>query len=258
MLLWVDRMHGQTGDAGIGRRVRASRDRLGLTREKLAARSRISLSAIAQVESGRRASPRPTTLSALAGALGVSIDYLVDGAPAATAMAEHLALVYDSDEAFAEAVAAFLREGVERSEAALSVTTKRKAEVLRRRLGDAAQGVRFEDSRNWLRDPESALELYREFVIERLEEGASWVRVVGEPRLSGRSAAAVGQWIRLESMFNVAFAAMPLSFLCAYDERRLDAAVIEQAHNTHPTVLAAGAATDSLTYRDPIGFAIDP
>ena len=71
----------------MGTRVRAAGVRLGWSREALAVRSELSWSAIAQVESGRRKNVRPQTLSALAEALGVTIDYLVhswytDPAPA--------------------------------------------------------------------------------------------------------------------------------------------------------------------------------
>src|SRR5687767_203826 len=112
-------MGGLKAEGGIGRRIRASRARLGWTREELAVRSGMSWSAIAQVESGRRANPRPTTLSALAGALGVSIDYLVDGGPVATPMLEHRALIYGSDDDFAATTSDFLREGIKRAEPSL-------------------------------------------------------------------------------------------------------------------------------------------
>ena len=65
-------------DAGIGARLKAARRRLGWSREELAFRAKLSWPAVAQIESGRREHPRPATLSALADALGVTIDYLVD------------------------------------------------------------------------------------------------------------------------------------------------------------------------------------
>ena len=108
---------------GIGTRLRAARERLGWSREALAVHSELSWSAIAQVESGRRRNLRPRTLSALAGALGVSIDYLVNGAPSSPAMLEHRVLVYETDQEFVETVGPFLSEGIERSEALLAVTT---------------------------------------------------------------------------------------------------------------------------------------
>lgn len=245
-------------DPGIGRRVRAARGRLGCTREELAIASGLSWAAIAQIESGRRASPRPATLSALAKALGVSIDYLVDGGSVTSPMLVHAALLYDSDEAFADATAGFVREGLQRSEPVLAVTTKRNAGLLRDRLGGGSERLQLEDSRRWLQTPEGALASFQEFVAARLADGAAWTRIIGEPLWVGRSAAEVRLWTRFESLVNVAFAATPLTFLCPYDERALDPAVIEQARSTHPRVIAAGEMAESATYRDPVGFAIEP
>jgi len=245
-------------DVGIGRRVRAARARLGWTREELAIRSGMSWSAIAQIESGRRASPRPTTLSAIAGALGVSIDYLVDGAPVSAPMLEHRALIYGSDDDFALTTSRFLREGIERSEPGLAVTTLRNVALIRERLGADADRVTLENGRRWLRTPETAVNAFMEFIAARLAEGADWIRIIGEPLWPGRSEAEVKPWIRFESLINLAFASAPISFLCPYDERTLASAVIEQARHTHPQVVAGGATTKSSSYRDPIGFATEP
>jgi transcriptional regulator with XRE-family HTH domain len=54
-------------------------------------------SAIAQVEAGRRTNLRPATLSALAGPLGVTIDYLVNGGASQARMLEHSAFLYNTN-----------------------------------------------------------------------------------------------------------------------------------------------------------------
>ena len=64
-----------TSTSKIGDSLKAARTRLGWTRETLAHHSGISWSAISQIESGRRRDVRLGTLSALAEALGVSVDY---------------------------------------------------------------------------------------------------------------------------------------------------------------------------------------
>ena len=172
-------------------------------------------------------------------------------------MLVHAALLYDSDEAFADATAGFVREGLERSEPVLAVTTKRNRRLLRDRLGGGAERLQLEDSRRWLRTPEAALASFQEFVAARLAEGAAWTRIIGEPLWAGRSAAEVRLWTRFESLVNVAFAASPLSLLCPYDTRALEPQVIEQACSTHPRVIASGELADSTSYRDPVGFAIE-
>jgi transcriptional regulator with XRE-family HTH domain len=244
------------GEAGIGRRVRASRARLGLTREELAVRSGLSWSAIAQVESGRRASPRPATLAALARALGVSIDYLVQGGPVTAPMLNHAALIYSSDEAFAAATCGFVREGIERSEPVLAVTTDRNGALLRRRLRSDSGGVRLESARDRLTSPEAAVGFFRDYIESHLDDGADWIRIVGEPLWQSRTDEEVRRWTRFESLVNLAFATTPASFLCTYDERKLPAAVVEQARHTHPRVAAAGAVAESGAYRDPLELGI--
>src|SRR5579863_10539426 len=98
---------------GIGRRLRAARDRRGWTREALAFHSGVSWAAIAQVESGRRRLPRPSTLAALSHALGISIDYLVDGSMARTTMLDHSVFPYRNDDRFQATAGSFLAEGIE-------------------------------------------------------------------------------------------------------------------------------------------------
>ena len=63
-------------DPGQTQALRAARARAGWSRETLAHHSGVSWSAIAQIESGRRRDVRLSSLSALADALGVSVDEL--------------------------------------------------------------------------------------------------------------------------------------------------------------------------------------
>src|ERR1700693_2957257 len=97
-----------TNTTGIGARVRAARERLAWTREDLAFRSGLSWAAIAQVESGRRTNLRPATLSALSRAFGVSIDYLVGGAPSRPTMLKHSVFPYHSEIQFRTTGGAYL------------------------------------------------------------------------------------------------------------------------------------------------------
>src|SRR4051794_9185343 len=160
---------------GIAARLVAARKRVGWSREALAFHSGLSWSAIAQVESGRRTHVRPSTLSSLSKALGVSVDYLVDGS-APQPMLQHRALIYDDEQAFVDATVPFLLEGMDRSEALLAVTSKRNIDGLRRRLGDDRRHVEFADSRDWYASPAAALDGYRTFLETRLRGGAPWTR----------------------------------------------------------------------------------
>jgi transcriptional regulator with XRE-family HTH domain len=211
----------------------------------LAVESGLSWSAIAQIESGRRRDPRPSTLARLARALGVSIDYLVDGAAAPPATLSHRALVYEDDDAFVAAAGAFLAEGAERSEALLAVTTRAGGARLRRHLGRAGSRVEFVDTARWHATPLRALEAHRAFLDRSLRAGACWARVVVEPVFDGggpRAAARLSA--RYEALLDVALASAPAAFLCAYDRRALPPAVVRQALLTHRE-------TGGGDYRDP-------
>jgi transcriptional regulator with XRE-family HTH domain len=242
--------------AGIGERVSVVRERRGWSREALAFNSGVSWSGIAQVERGRRVNLRPATLSALARALGVSVDYLVEGAPTPP-MLEHHALLYETDEEFVEASAAFLRQGVELGETVLAVTTPARIALLRGALRSGARRVQFADRSRWYSAPASALESYRRFLDAQLQNGAPWVRVVGEPAWNGMTRAATRLWTRYESLLNIVFAASPVSFLCAYDAQVLREQVLRGARITHSHAIEHAALVACDEFADPARVALE-
>jgi transcriptional regulator with XRE-family HTH domain len=241
----------------IGSRVRAARERCGWSREALAFHAGMSWSAIAQIESGRRRNMRPGTLVGIADALGVTIDYLVRGSAPASPMLEHRALIYDSDQTFVTLVAQFLEEGAERGEALLVVTSRAKIARLRRNLGPTAKSIQFTDSADWYTTAGEALDRAREFVNERLEGGAPWVRMVGEPVWEGRSKAEIDRWKRYESLINLVFPASAVSILCPYDSRTLDSKIVESSHVTHPQTAGADGPVNNSAYADPGTYVLD-
>jgi transcriptional regulator with XRE-family HTH domain len=242
---------------GIGSRVRAARERLGWTREALAFHSGVSWSAIAQVESGRRTNLRPSTLAALSRPLGVSIDYLVDGNLRRPTMLDHSAFPYRAEDQFQTTMGSFLAEGVERSEAILAVTTGPNIELLREHLGGDAGSVEFVDSSSFLTTPIAALEAFKAFSDTKLERGATWIRILGEPRWAERSDVEVRLWTRFESLFNLVFAASPMTVACPYDERSVAPEILRQAQLTHPHTVGEQGITQSPEYTDPRRFALE-
>jgi transcriptional regulator with XRE-family HTH domain len=238
--------------------VTAARERLGWSREALAFHSGISWSGVAQVESGRRRNLRPATLSALAGALGVTIDYLVGGGAESTVMLDHKALLYSEADELVDTAGPFLEEGVERSEAVLAVTTKENIELLREQLGAAAQRVDFIDFAAWYTTPASVLDGFKAFASTKLEAGARWIRILGEPVWAGRSDAEILLWTRYESLLNLAFAAWPLTIVCPYDERSVQPEIVRQARLTHPHTIGHEGTAASDDYRPPGGLILEP
>jgi transcriptional regulator with XRE-family HTH domain len=236
----------------IGASLKAARTRLGWSREALAYHSGVSWSAIAQIESGRRKDVRLTSLSALADALGVSVDYLIGTAAATTTpqLLEHRVLVYGSDEEFVAAAIPFLDEGLEQSDHLLAVTTKTQIGLLRDTLAHRSEHVEFVDSTAWYRSPIAALSRYRAYVKEKYDAGAAWIRIVGEPVWVGRSDTEIAALTRYESMINVAFATSPATIMCPYDTRSVPVKVVEDARRTHPEVVHGSHATASAAYQE--------
>jgi transcriptional regulator with XRE-family HTH domain len=218
----------------------------------------VSWSAIAQIESGRRRDVRMSSLSALADALEVSVDYLI-GTTAATAprLFEHRVLAYGSDDDYLAAAIPFLAEGMERSERLLAVTTEARIGLLRDTLDDRSAQVEFADSAGWLRSPSEALKGYRAFVKEKFEGGAPWIRIWGEPVWAGRSDAEVAAWTRFESLLNLSFASSPATFVCPYDTTSVPEEIVADARRTHPQVTHGGEATANPRYREPEDFLLD-
>jgi hypothetical protein len=210
------------------------------------------------VESGRRTNLRTSTLTALSRPLGVSIDYLVGASMSRATMLNHSAFPYHTDDQFQTTMGPFLAEGVERSEAILAVTTLPNIELLREHLGDDVHHVEFVDSSSFLSTPIAALKAFRAFSEAKLEHGAPWVRILGEPRWAERTDAEVRVWTRFESLFNLVFAASPMTAVCPYDERSVAPEILRQAHLTHPHTLGDTGISPSPDYTDPGLFALEP
>jgi transcriptional regulator with XRE-family HTH domain len=243
----------------IGESLRAARTRVGWSREALAYHSGVSWSAIAQIESGRRKDVRLSSLSALADALDVSVDYLIGTAAATTApqLLEHRVFTHGSDEQFLAAAIPFLADGIERSHCLLAVTTAAQTRLLRDALDDRSEHVEFANSADWYRSPKAALNSYRAFVKEKFEAGAGWIRIVGEADWAGSSDAEITAWSRYESMINLAFASAPVTVVCSYDVRSLPAALVADARRTHPEIADGSDATASPMYREPEDFLLE-
>lgn len=235
----------------IGESLRSARTRVGWGREELAYHSGVSWSAIAQIESGRRRDVRLSSLSALADALGVTVDYLIgSGAAVAPRPLDHRVLPYASDEEFLAGAIPFLAAGIDRSDGLLAVTTAARVGLLRDTLEDGSEHVEFADSMDWYDTPKAASDRYRAFVQQKFGAGAGWVRIVGEPVWSGRSESEVTAWTRYESLLNLTFASLPATFVCPYDTGSLPAGIVEDATRTHPHVARGSEAVPSPSYRD--------
>jgi transcriptional regulator with XRE-family HTH domain len=62
----------------LSQRIKALRERAGLSQQEMADRGDLRLSQVAKLEQGKKADPRASTLLALAGALGVTPGAVLD------------------------------------------------------------------------------------------------------------------------------------------------------------------------------------
>ena len=242
----------------IGEAVRSARTRAGWSREALAFHSGVSWSAIAQIESGRRQDIRLSSLTALAEALGLSVDYLIGTTATLTPhLFEHRLLTYGSDADYLQGTVPYITEGLERSECVLVVTTPTQTALVRDALDVRSENVEFAESAEWYSSLSGALNRYHAFVKQKFEAGATWIRMVGDPVWAARSGAEITAWFRYESLVNLAFASAPATIVCPYDTRSVPAEVVADARRTHPEVAPASVVAGPA-YESPEEFLLQP
>lgn len=161
----------------------------------------------------------------------------------------HEAALYPGVDAFLDVTVPFIREALDAQEPILVAVDSKKIEMLRRALGADGERVRFADIDVIGSNPGRIIPAWLRFVDDRpTPETRMWG--IGEPIGPDRSERALVECQRHESLLNVAFADTPLfNLLCPYDTEALDAAVIEEAHCSHPLILRDGALAESETCR---------
>jgi CheY-like chemotaxis protein len=167
----------------------------------------------------------------------------------------HEALVYSSTDELAAGTVPFVRQGLTRGEQLLVVLREAGRTVLQEALGGAAAKIEFADAIDWYQSPEHAFEQYGRYLADHLEDGASRVRVVAEVIWPESSATAdVARWKRYEAGISPELAAVPVSFICAYNTQELPAEIVMDARRTHPVLRTAEGARPSAHYSQPAAF----
>jgi anti-sigma regulatory factor (Ser/Thr protein kinase) len=170
----------------------------------------------------------------------------------------HRGLCYGSDDAFLDAAAAYALDGLDAAEPVLAVLAPRNVTLLGDALGHRAGEVEFVVAGDWYDSPSRTLDRYHAYCADHGTDGAgrpSPVRILGEPVWPGRTESETREWMRYESLLNVAFEGSGHRLLCPYDLRALPAQVVRSVSRTHPElVLWAGGATRSGCYVDPAEF----
>lgn len=159
---------------------------------------------------------------------------------------QHQALIYEGAEEYLATTVPFLRSGLEAGQAILVAVGPEQTELLRRELGADAERIRFADMREVGRNPASIIPLWRDFVDEG---GGRPVRGIGEPVWASRTAAALEECRRHESLLNTAFdPGSAWDLLCPYDAGTLDEEVLEKVAHSHHCVCRDGESEESRSF----------
>ncbi|HEX7255383.1 MAG TPA: sensor histidine kinase [Gaiellaceae bacterium] len=166
----------------------------------------------------------------------------------------HDAFVYSSEEEFLAGTLPFLEEGIKSGEPVLAAPTQRNARLLQERLGTRSGAV------DWAEDPEAhrtveRLGIFLDYIDRQLSDGATRIRLLGEPCWPRNGGPGVVEWKRYESFLNVALARDPVWLVCPYDGSRLSRDIVEDACLTHPNIGYGDDREACDGYLEPSAFA---
>lgn len=164
----------------------------------------------------------------------------------------HSALIYGSDDAFMEVGLPFVEQGIEGREPTLVAVQASNIDNLRSALGGEPEGVTLLSMDEWYESSARTRDKFMRWAGEHAGPGR--VRLMGEFPWAIGNDAAVRDWARCESVINVAFDGMPVSFLCPYDARELPQEIIDYAYRTHPEIAGPLGSVASDSYEDPHEF----
>ncbi|GAA4259487.1 sensor histidine kinase [Dactylosporangium darangshiense] len=165
----------------------------------------------------------------------------------------HQALLFDSPAAFLSAAVPFVREGLDRGDSVLAVTSAENEELLRASLDGEVERVTFLPAARWFESPGRTLDAHHRR-IDSLPGSTGILRVLGEPVWAGLDPLETTEWGRYESVMNVALADAPAWLMCGYDRRALPEAIVDDALRTHPTLAVGAGSETSGAYADPVHY----
>ena len=160
----------------------------------------------------------------------------------------HEAFLWSGDDQFVTGTVAFVLDGLEGGQPVMVALTRPRAELLREALGSDARDVEFVDMEQLGANPSRIIPAWQVFADDRTADGQP-VRGIGEPIWPARRPVEVAECQLLEGLLNMAVHPdTPLWLLCPYDVQSLSAAVVEEAHRSHPVVLDIEAHRGSREY----------
>jgi anti-sigma regulatory factor (Ser/Thr protein kinase) len=159
--------------------------------------------------------------------------------------AAHAALLYASTDEFVTGALGFVDEGLDKDEPVLVSAPGQEISLLRARMNGRSDEVSWTDITQVGVNPGRIIPHLHAFASAHAGRP---VRCLQELGWSARSAAEQSEAIRHEALINLAFAAVSVRILCAYDSVRLDPVIIRSAMTTHPVFRREGRAGSSPAY----------
>ncbi|MEV4114229.1 sensor histidine kinase [Nonomuraea sp. NPDC049695] len=157
----------------------------------------------------------------------------------------HVAVPYDSDEAFLRLTVPRVRAALAEGRRVLVITCATKLSLLRDALGPDAERVDGRVSTSWYGHPYRTLAAYHEYTRDQR------TLVICEPSWEGRSERDIRELIRYESVLNAALHATALTMLCLYDVRRAPETALDFGPVSHPLLLDAEGESASSRFVEP-------
>ena len=172
------------------------------------------------------------------------------GRTAGTVLIHHTLMYASPEELIAKALP-FFEEGLDSGNDVMTITYPANLNALRGALGRRSDNVRFTKSTAWYATPSEVIGRYTTYLREQLAKGSASAYIVAEVRWPRNDVRLDREWLRYEAVINRILAASPVRFVCLYDTKRHDPAIIEAALATHPSVLTDDGVTTSSTYQPP-------
>jgi anti-sigma regulatory factor (Ser/Thr protein kinase) len=145
----------------------------------------------------------------------------------------------------------FLDEGLRAGDLVALTCPPDTVELIGRELGERATAVEFDPRLSLLgsRAPDALTACHR-YLERATATGSGRLRVLADVDF-GSDPADWREGQRFESVFNRLLGEAPVSCICAYDRRRLPAAVVESAASTHPALVSGSSWSASPGFQDP-------
>jgi len=160
----------------------------------------------------------------------------------------HLALFYHGRGEYLAALCGFIQAGRARGDAVFVAVPERKAELVRRELGEDSAQVTLVDMAELGRNPARIIPAVLAYAGKHRGRR---VRCISEAIWPGRTEAEVQEATRHEALINLAFRGSPVTVVCPYGSAGLPRSVIADAASTHPAIIKGRQETASARYLGP-------